>query len=562
MNRIWNLNNSGPRIAIAIVVIILLTACQGGTIINNTDTITVRYGGTWYVDENGSDSNDGLSKNTSLATLNKALSLVRAAYSGAWPGKERSPLDALIIVAGTITKDDFESNARGMIYIDNSEWDNYPPLVIEGSTVRPGIIDAESKDKRVLYIDNATVTLSGLTLTGGEPVSYYDDNYDYDPGCGGGIFVTGFSSFTMNGGVITGNTASFGGGVDVESSSTFKIMGGATIAGNTANGNGGGVYIGTFGRLTMYERASITGNSAVGDGGGVLIDNSSRLTMYEKASITNNSARGEGGGVGNSGSFIMDSGIISGNTAYNGGGVAGFGDDSHYTGFWSSSFLMGEKASITGNTAIVSGGGLYTYFGDFTMNGGLIADNIGTSGGGVYAYNITMNGGTITGNTADDGGGVYAYYYFTMNGGTITGNTANDGGGLYYWDWDEYDLAYLGHSIFSMSGGSITGNTARSNGGGVYCIQTDYMEFTKTGNSLIDGYSSGNDEKKNNVKNSDGIQNNAGHAVYMVFEWEDIYDDNNNLIRIPISAISKEHDSPSGQNLIAIGTSFNNNWDY
>jgi len=121
-----------------------------------------------------------------------------------------------------------------------------------------------------------------------------------------------------------------------------------------------------------------------------------------------------------------------------------------------------------------SGGGVYVR-GTFTMNGGEISGNTATSGGGVSVFygTFTMNGGKISGNTAaaayfdNCGGGVEVYKgTFTMNGGEITGNTAQYGGGVYILD-----------GTFTMNNGTISGNTAQyyntynysgGNGGGVY----------------------------------------------------------------------------------------------
>ena len=70
--------------------------------------------------------------------------------------------------------------------------------------------------------------------------------------------------------------------------------------------------------------------------------------------------------------------------------------------------------------------------GTFTMNGGSITGNSADFGGGVYNGNtFTMNGGSITGNSANYGGGVYNdFVTLTMNGGSITGNSATHGGGV------------------------------------------------------------------------------------------------------------------------------------
>jgi hypothetical protein len=117
---------------------------------------------------------------------------------------------------------------------------------------------------------------------------------------------------------------------------------------------------------------------------------------------------------------------------------------------------MNAGAKITGN-GIVSGlnaGGVSVSSGTFTMNGGEISGNAGSSGAGVYvsAGTFTMNGGVISGNTAGQGGGVYvgnSTGTFTMNGGVISGNTATSGGGVYQ----------IGGAVF-ITNGTIYGSDA------------------------------------------------------------------------------------------------------
>ena len=108
------------------------------------------------------------------------------------------------------------------------------------------------------------------------------------------------------------------------------------------------------------------------------------------------------------------------------------------------------------NVSYSGGGGIYVQSGTFTMNGGIISDNTASSGGGVYVVNsgtFNMNDGTISDNTVNgSGGGVYVSTTFNIRGGTITGNTAGDkGGGV----WGG-DANYLG-AKFNKSGGTITG---------------------------------------------------------------------------------------------------------
>jgi hypothetical protein len=221
---------------------------------------------------------------------------------------------------------------------------------------------------------------------------------------GGGVYVGGYASFTMNRGEISGNTASgtssstsIGGGVFVATTATFTMMNGGEISGNTTDGSGGGVYVYERGTFTMHG-GEISGNSAT------------RL-------VTSSTSYGSGGGgvcaIGLSGypaTFIMHGGKISGNTSsINGGGV--FVEQATFT------MLGGE---ISGNTA--NG---YVSSGDTDWYGG----------GGVFVYGtnatFAMRGGEIYGNTAArNGGGVYVYSgtstTFRISTGTIYGSTETE----------------------------------------------------------------------------------------------------------------------------------------
>jgi hypothetical protein len=93
---------------------------------------------------------------------------------------------------------------------------------------------------------------------------------------GGGIYVLGF--FTMKRGSIRNNTAlpdangySYGGGVYIRSQDAVSIEGG-DISGNTASGGkggGGGIWV-SEGSVTM-SGGSVSGNTATVVGGGVIV---------------------------------------------------------------------------------------------------------------------------------------------------------------------------------------------------------------------------------------------------------------------------------------------------
>jgi hypothetical protein len=351
----------------------------------------------WYVTDFGDNdpSRDGSTLSQSLASVSRALVLIKTAYAvttppgSVWPGKgtAEGPQSAAIIIWGTLDES---------ITIDNTS-DEYPPIILRGvGPVNTGVIRAAG-GSRVLTIGTGTeLSLeSSLTLTGGN--SLY----------GGGVYAgTGDSSrpavFTMKEGMITGNTSTgFGGGVYINSNCSF-VMRGGSITNNTASW-GGGVSINS-GTFTM-SGGTISDNTFNNAGGGVSIQDAV-FTM-----------RG--------GSIIRN--IGTGSDTTNAGAV-------YVTGTSGSIFTL-DNGIISDNESGHSGGAVYINFaGEMIMNGGIISGNKSLGGGGVTLINaasFTMNSGIISDNEAAFGGGVctYAAGSFTMKGGTISGNTATDSGG-------------------------------------------------------------------------------------------------------------------------------------
>jgi uncharacterized repeat protein (TIGR02543 family) len=239
--------------------------------------------------------------------------------------------------------------------------------------------------------------------------------------------------------------------------------------------------ISVFGNAQIrLEHLKITG------GTGIQVGGQARVVLGEGALVQDNHSQSNGGGVYvTGGTFIVQGGIISGNTAKYGGGVYVGGGD----------FIM-EEGEISGNTASTYGGGVYISDGTFTMSSGTINGNTASSGGGVCASNsaFTMSGGEISENTTSGrGSGVYVSGSgtFTMEDGRISGNTASFGGGV-----------SVSSGMFTMSGGTINGNTASSSGGGVYI--SDNGAFTKTSGGTISDTNTAQNGKAAYVRISDG----------------------------------------------------------
>ena len=135
--------------------------------------------------------------------------------------------------------------------------------------------------------EDSTFNMYGGTISG----NFADND-------GGGVYVgsvgTPKSTFNMYGGTISSNTAIHGGGVFVDENSVFNMSGG-TISGNFADNDGGGVCVGlSDGATFQMTGGTITGNNTnLGYGGGVYVDTKSTFSISGNVKITGNCEKGE-----------------------------------------------------------------------------------------------------------------------------------------------------------------------------------------------------------------------------------------------------------------------------
>ena len=317
---------------------------------------------------------------------------------------------------------------------------------------------------------------------------------------GGGVYVGGSAKATLTNCAIksckTTSTTFGDGGGGIYSLGTLTVTGG-TISDCIAGRSGGGIY--AYGGTVKcsdgvaFSNCEATGSGNVGSGGGICINsgvtvdvsdctfvlckagasgggiwNAGELTV-RNTSFTTCSANNNGGGVCNDGGTVTMSGTakITGNNASDGGGVA----------VNSGSFTL-EDGTISGNSASQDGGGVYvngdeSTSGMFTMKNGTISgnkalDSSNGSGGGVYINNGTfiMEGGKISKNKAKDGGGGISLHHLSVY---LGGNFTLKGGIV-----DENEAEYGGgiwvgiSSTFIMENGTFSGNTSTEKGNGAY----------------------------------------------------------------------------------------------
>src|ERR1041385_8419406 len=222
-------------------------------------------------------------------------------------------LIAAINAANSNNADDTINLAAGGTYtllvVDNSTngdnglpaigADNGHKLTIKGNgaTIQRSTAGG-TPDFRIFYIaSGARVTISVLTVTNGN--------------------VTGGSFPADSGGGIFNDHASL-------------TMSNCKVSGNSADGNGGGIYNnGASGSATLtLTNSTLSGNSAGSSGGGILNDgrSGSAAVTLTNSTLSGNSVASFGGGIfsstdSGSATVTITNSTLSGNSAIGGGGI-------------------------------------------------------------------------------------------------------------------------------------------------------------------------------------------------------------------------------------------------
>lgn len=337
----------------------------------------------------------------------------------------------------------------------------------------------------------------GIRCVGGTlNISQGQINYNYSGASGGGLFIMGSATVTINNLCVIGKAIT-----NSDSAAT-----GLSDCGNySASEGGGGIRI-EGGTLTTDSGFKVTKNYSAGtgaNGGG--ISTKTAITL-KKVDISCNKTTGNGGGiyVDTGGEFALANGSISyksqinKNIAVNGGGI--------YTGDANVTINVSNFTDIDGNEA-ACGAGIYSVAGAGTdvtgkliISGGntaVVRNQASDTGGGVYntgtvfiygGPQIGFNGNGSGGNTsATAGGGIYntgnLYMGYSAWTDEVT-NTAESYGGTI-----QYNVAPLGAGIYStgtvyFAKGAIQNqnSTSISSGAGVYLAGGS---FTMSGNAKV-----------------------------------------------------------------------------
>lgn len=192
----------------------------------------------------------------------------------------------------------------------------------------------------------APVTLTDTVISG---------NTTIGSGIGGGILLWDGATLDVNGGDISGNQASSGGGIYNSFANSSITLHGGSIRNNTAvenpsgDNNGGGIYA-SSGPLAITD-VTITGNMAGNLGGGADsgggIYTSGNTTTVTGTTIANNSSVNGGGAYNDDSDVTYTNVTFSENSAYSDGGLKTFKNTARLNNVTFSGNSAGHGAAVT-----------------------------------------------------------------------------------------------------------------------------------------------------------------------------------------------------------------------
>ncbi len=257
---------------------------------------------------------------------------------------------------------------------------------------------------------NVVASIDGIRFTAGNGAGAINT------GRGGAIYNVG-ATLTLTNLIITGNTASAGGGLNNAASTSPSIPSTLTIinceiSDNTATSSGGGMQNFSTSTVTI-ENSTFSGNtsgSTIG-GGGAQLNGGARITNSTFAN--NNAPTGGGGGIQSNGTIgtILTNVTVSGNTSTNNGGGI-------HRGTTNVNFFI-RNSIVSGNNGTAASPDFTNSANGNQSQGNNIIGVTGTSTGWVKSDLLDTN--PMLGSLADNGGPTLTFL-------PMAGSPAIDGG--------------------------------------------------------------------------------------------------------------------------------------
>ena len=277
----------------------------------------------WIDDDNGDDTNDGLSQDKPVQSLDKALELAGEGGTimmlGAPTIRDKGDL-----FFKNITLKRADGNTGYLLYFMDCENITFDNVVIDGdnkgggfplihgsrctsmtfndSTLKNNIGGAISVHQTPLTITNgeifncaAAITLntSSFKMTGGS----IHNNKDHNNGAGAIEYSASYYhrdpiQLILDGVDIYENSGQTAGAIYIQDDADLVISD-SKIRNNSTSGNGGAMRL--FNPTTSITNCIISGNHSSADGGGIHLDEGT-LTLNGNTKVTNNQCHGGDGG--------------------------------------------------------------------------------------------------------------------------------------------------------------------------------------------------------------------------------------------------------------------------
>jgi predicted outer membrane repeat protein len=315
---------------------------------------------------------------------------------------------------------------------------------------------------------------------------------------GGALCSTKYASIDTLNSVFRNNTANSDGGAIYMIHSTLELMGGL-LQGNAARSAGGAIILGGQ-SVATFDSTQFTSNLAHIDGGAIASYQDTQLRV-RNCTFWENILEPPLLGVicpvkfhcGGAAILVADAvvatingeTVLGGNHALQGYGGAILARDTSRVGL--------HAARIAGNWASEQGGGIAaTEAAEVDIGNGTVVEgnSAGVSGGGVFAGGGTLRLGSAVlrrNRAAQSGGGILIFGVIEIYGTTsIAGNRAEDGGGV-------LGSGKRARLVITTAGAlAVEGNEARRHGGGFYLEDSASYEITvETCNAACSGSSLG-----------------------------------------------------------------------
>ncbi|MBL9159095.1 MAG: filamentous hemagglutinin N-terminal domain-containing protein [Verrucomicrobiales bacterium] len=365
-----------------------------------------------------------------------------------------------------------------------------------------------------IYLYGAALNVTNSTISGNTSFSY-----------GGGIEAIASSGLSVLNSTIANNTSQYGGGIDVDSTTTTITN--STISGNTATGDsrGGGVYV--YSGSVTVTNTIIAGNTATNspdvdgtfiDGGYNLIGNVGNAGGFTVSTLVGTSAaplNARLSALGNYGGPTQTFGLLPGSIAINAGSATG-NDQRGFGRVGTADIGSFESQGFT--YSVVSGSGqqaeLAAAFANPLVVGVTATNGLDPVVGGIVNLVLPSSGASATG-TFQQTINASAQASFSLTANTTLGAysaavqgspsttfnlentrialtvTLNPGQGKVYGNTDPA-LTYLLTSGSFLPGDAFTGSLARAAGENVGPYSVNLGTLTAGGNYNVSYQSGGN----------------------------------------------------------------------